>query len=103
MLKLFWSQYTKKIQISFNNININSLRNKFELLADQFKGNIDVLMISETKFDDSFPLGNFLLGGFSKTYRLDRDSLGGVVLLYVWENIPTNLTGVETKTLKVFM
>ena len=60
-------------------------------------------MLSETKFDDSFPLGNFLLGGFSKTYRLDRDSLGGSVLLYVWQNIPTNLTEVETKIFKVFM
>ena len=31
------------------------------LLADQFKGNLDVLMISETKIDDNFLLGNFLI------------------------------------------
>ena len=60
-------------------------------------------MISETKIDGSFPLGNFLIGGFSKPYRLDRDSLGGCILLYVREDIPTNLTEVETKRLKVFM
>ena len=40
-------------------------------------------MISETKIDNSFPLGNFLIGGFSKPYRLDPDSFGGGILLYV--------------------
>ena len=48
-------------------------------------------MISETKIDDSFPLGIFLIGGFSKPYRLDRDSLGRGISLYVREDIPTNL------------
>ena len=38
-------------------------------------------MISETKIGDSFPLGNILIGGFSKPYRLDRDLLGGGILL----------------------
>ena len=48
-------------------------------------------MVSETKIDDSFPLGHFLIGGFSKPYRLDRDSLGRGISLYVREDIPTNL------------
>ena len=89
-------------KLVFAHININSLRNKFELLVDQVKGNIDVLMISETKIDDSFPLGNFLIGGFGKPYRLDRDLLGGGILLYVREDIPTNLTEVETKPIEDF-
>ena len=55
------------------------LRNKFELLVEQVKGNINVLMISETKIDDSFPLGNFIIGGFSKPYALGRDFLGGSI------------------------
>ena len=84
-------------KLVFAHIKINSLRNKFKLLADQVKGNIDVLMNSETKIDDSFPFGNFLIGGFSKPYRLDRDSLGGGILLYVREDIPSNLLEVETK------
>ena len=61
-------------KLLFANININSRRNKFSLLVDQVKGNINVLMISETKIDDSFVLSNFLIGGFSKPYRLDRDA-----------------------------
>ena len=38
-------------------------------------------MISETKTYDSFPIENFLIGGFSKLggYRLDRDALVGGV------------------------
>ena len=59
-------------------------------------------MISEIKIDDSFPLGNFQIGGFSKPYRLDHDSLGGSVLLYVREDIQSNLPEVETKPIEGF-
>ena len=100
ILKSIRRENTNKL--FFAHININSLRNKFELFVDQFKGNIDVLMISETKIDDSFPLGNFLIGGFSKRYMLDRDPLGGGILLYVREDIPSNLLEVETKPIEGF-
>ena len=100
ILKSIRQENTNKLV--FAQININSLRNKFELLVDQVKGNIDVLMISETNIGDSFPLGNFVIAGFSKPYRLDRDSLGGGILLYVRENIPTNLIEVETKPIESF-
>ena len=39
------------------------------MLLDQIKGDIDVLLVSETKIDDSFPNGNFLIDRFSKPYR----------------------------------
>ena len=65
-------------------------------------GNIDVLMISETKIDDSFPLWIFRIDGFTKLYWLDRDSLGGGILLYVREDIPANLLEVETKSIEGF-
>ena len=42
-------------------------------------------MISKTKIDDTFPQG------FSTPYRLDRDSNGGGILLYVMDDIPSNL------------
>ena len=45
---------------------------------------------------------NFLISGFSKPYRLDRDSLGGGILLYIREDIPTNLIKVETKSIGGF-
>ena len=62
-------------------MNINSIRNKCNLLAEQVTGNTDVLMISETKIDENFPVGNFLLPIFSVPYRSDSDSKGGGILL----------------------
>ena len=59
-------------------------------------------MISETEIDVSFHLWNFLVGGFSKPYRLDRGLLGGCILLYVREDIPSNLLEVETKLIQSF-
>ena len=69
--------------------------NKFDLFSEQLKGTIDVLKISETKTDDSFPIGQFLIEGFCTPYRLDRNSKGGGVLLYVREDIPSNLITVD--------
>ena len=46
-------------------------------------------------------MGNFLTGGFSNPYRLDRDSLGGI-LLHVREDIPSNLLEVGTKPIEGF-
>ena len=67
----------------FAHLNINSIRNKFELLSEQVRGNVDVLMVSETKIDDNFPIGIFLTHGSSPACRLDRDSKGGGVMLYI--------------------
>ena len=78
-------------KLVFAHININSIRNKFEFLSTQVKDNVDVLMISKTKIDNSFPVSNFVIDGFSTPYRLDCDSNGGAVILYVREDIPSNL------------
>ena len=40
-------------------LNINFLRNKFELLTQSNKDNLDILMISETKPDESFQQDSF--------------------------------------------
>ena len=47
-----------------------------------------MLLISETKLDDTFPLGQFLINGYSAPYRLDRNSFGGGLMLYIREGIP---------------
>ena len=44
-------------------------------------------MISQSNIDKSFPVGNFLLPEYSAPYRLDCDSKGGGILLYVREDI----------------
>ena len=83
-------------------MNLNSIRNKFELLKDQIKGNIDILMISKTKIDDTFPHSQFFIEGFSTPYRLGCDSNGGGILLYVREDIPSNLIAIENNPIEHF-
>ena len=39
------------------------------MLASKVKGNIDVIMISEIKLDDTFPVDQLVLEGFSKPYH----------------------------------
>ena len=52
---------------------------------------VDILLLSETKLDDSFPTAQFWLNGFCKPYRLDCISNGGGILLYVRDDIPSRL------------
>ena len=66
------------------------MRNKFELIKNSIKDNIDIFMISETKLDDSFPLGQFLIEGFT-LYRRDRDRKGGGIMFFVREDIPSKI------------
>ena len=48
-------------RIIFGQININSIRNKFEQLIYIVNNEIDILLISETKLDDIFPKSQFLM------------------------------------------
>ena len=64
-------------RIIFAHLNINSIRNKFDMLSDLIRGKIDILLISETKLDETFPSSQFLIPGFSIPYRLDRKVGGG--------------------------
>ena len=68
-------------------LNINSLRNKFEALQFIINRNLDIILPSETKLDDSFPSAKFMLKNFGIPYRLDRNSNGGGLLLYVCEDL----------------
>ena len=81
--------YTKK-KLTPNNcgLNISSLRNKFDSLVDQIKGNVDILVISETKLDESFPVGQFKILGFATPFRRDRNEFGGGIMVFVREDIP---------------
>ena len=54
-------------------------------------------MISETKLDDTFPLALYHLKDFSNPYKLDINSHGGGILLYVRNNIPSNLVKPDQK------
>ena len=72
-------------------LNINSIGNKFEILKEVVGNKIDVLLISETNLDDTFPLNQFILEGFTPTYRTYRTAHGGGLMLFVREDIPSKL------------
>ena len=76
-------------RIIIAHLNINSIRNKIDMLSTIVSNKIDILCIAETKLDDTFPLSNFLISGFSPPYRLDRSSKGGGILVYVRSDIPS--------------
>ena len=49
-------------RLMIGHININSIRNEFEMHSNSIKGNLDILMISETKLDSRFPSNQFNKG-----------------------------------------
>ena len=82
-------------RLIFAQLNINSLQNKFESLQHIINTNIDVLLITETKIDSSFPSAQFHLEGYATPYRLDRNTNGGGILLYIREDIPSKLLNTD--------
>ena len=77
-------------RIVIGQININSLWNKFEKLGEFCRDNLDILLITETKLDSSFSSSEFHIPGYYSSYRLDCNSHGGEILLYIREDIPSN-------------
>ena len=59
------------------------------------KNNLNILLVSETKTDDTFPAGQFCIDSYSIPYRLDRTSHGGGILLYIREDIPSKMSKFE--------
>ena len=84
-------------KLSLGHLNINSVRNKFEALTYIIDNNIDLLLISETKLDDSFPTAQFQMKGFGVPYRYDRYGKGGGLLLYIREDIQSKLLVSKSK------
>ena len=50
-----------------------------------------MLLVSETKLDDSFLTAQFLMNAFCTPYRLDICSNGEGLMLYVREDLPSRL------------
>ena len=69
-------------------LNINFIAPKFEPLVSLVKENIDLLMVSETKVDDSYPNGQFEIEGYSRPIRLDRNCHGGGIMIFPRDDLP---------------
>ena len=90
-------------KLIFAHLNINSIWNKSDSLADIIKDNIDILMISETKVDDFFLVGQFFLDGFGTPFRLVRNRNGGGIILFVRNNIPAKVISTDDRPIESFM
>ena len=79
----------------------NFIRNKFDHLYAITKGNVDVLMLSETKLDESFPSIEFNIDGYN-IFRSDRNAKGGGILMYVQDGVPCKLLPMRNSTIEGF-
>ena len=52
-------------------------------------------MVSETTIDKSSPLGQFKINGSNSPFRLNRNSNGGSIMLFVRQDIPTKVIASE--------
>ena len=67
------------------NLNINSLPNKFEDLKIR---EVDIIVITESKLDHTFPDLSFRISGYNKPFRKDRNRNGGGILVFIRDDIP---------------
>ena len=56
-------------KLIISHLNVTSLRKRLEFLKEQIQDNIDILIISETKIDAGFSIGQVLLNGYSTPLR----------------------------------
>ena len=87
--------YVKNIIVG--QLNINSLSYKFLSVEELLSHNLDLLIINETKLDDSFPNVQFQINGY-KCLRKDRNIFGGGLCFYINEDIPSKQ--IHTKLLE---
>ncbi len=74
--------------VILGHINVNSIRYKFYNVCDILNsGLIDVLAITETKLDDSFPMHQFKIDGF-KILRNDFNKNSGGIMIVIRDDIP---------------
>ncbi len=70
-------------------LNVNSVRRKCDPLIESLQNSVlDILMLQETKLDDSFPEGQFVTDGF-RLYRKDVTSNAGGIMMYVRSDLPS--------------
>ena len=85
-LKKFRSTHAKNLITGHS--NINRIRGKFteasELLTEEL---LDVLFLSDTKLDVSFPSPQIHVTGY-KCHRTDRNQHGGGIMAYVRNDLP---------------
>ena len=77
--------------VIIDTLNTNFLSSKFDDLKVLISGLLDILIIKETKLDDTYPISQPHIDGYSMSHRRDRDRNGGGVIIYVRKDIPSKV------------
>ena len=75
-------------RVIIGHLNVNFMAPKIDAITTIIPGNVDIMVFSETKLDDSYPATQLLIEGFGKPFSLDRNAQGGGLLIYVRSDIP---------------
>lgn len=62
--------------VIIGNIKLNFLPATFDQVKKVILKKVNILVITETRLDDTFPLGLFYVEGFTMYYRFDRNRNG---------------------------
>ena len=71
-------------------LNVNFFAIKLDYIRVIITENVDIMIFTEAKLDASYPYAQLKIDGFKKPYRLDRNTNGGGVMIYVREDIPSD-------------
>ena len=52
---------------------------------------VDILVVTETKLDDTFLTSQFLITGFSVAHRLDQNRNGDGIMIFIRDDIPSRV------------
>ena len=75
-------------QLIIAHSNINLFRNKLDHLKTLVQDKIDILVVTESKLDDTFPNSQFNIPGYKAPFRKNRNKLGGGIIVFVRDDIP---------------
>ena len=64
------------------------------MLSSMAKDKMNILMVSETKLNSSFPETLFRIEGNAPSFRYERKSNGGGILLFVKEGVPAKIISI---------
>ena len=63
-------------RVIIGHLNVNFMAPKLDAIRTIIPGNVDIMVFSETKLDDSYPTTQLLIEGFGKPFRLERNARG---------------------------
>ena len=71
--------------IIIGHLNVNSVKNKIDSIKTNFQNYLNLLVLAETKLDQTHPTAEIFIEGYRKSFKKSKHS--GGLLLYVGEEI----------------